>query len=242
MRRSQLSALIATFAALHALLYFVPLGLWRNWATYITPVEAVILGPQAGFFAALLGSVVARSISPDIFWMFGLVAEPISVLMVGLLAKARWKPVMGGYAVMLLAYFAHPFGRAMPLWTILDVLIALLLIYPTARLSRNLYRSDVRRLSASMVLVSFVCIATDSLVRVFLLVPCGMYTQFFTSFDALYVDFVGAAASSYVEDLIVVCASFLVGVPLLLAASKIGFLRDSNRDKQRRGIQRVEDC
>ncbi|MFZ1039171.1 MAG: hypothetical protein WAN53_04735, partial [Candidatus Bathyarchaeia archaeon] len=186
MRKSLQASLTAIFAALHSVLYFVSFGLWRNWGIYLEPVEAVVLGPRIGFLAALVGSLVARIARPDALWMFGLIAEPVSVLIAGLLARARWKPVLIAYAVMLSAYFLHPFGRALPLWTILDILLALLLIYPAARLSRALFGKDVKSLSIALVAVSFVCIATDSLVRVFLLVPCGLYGVLFPSYEVLY--------------------------------------------------------
>lgn len=222
MRRSLQVSLIAVFAALHAVLYFISVGLWRNWGIYLEPIEGIILGPGVGFFAALIGSVIGRMVKPDNLWMFGVVAEPVSVLMAGLLARAKWKPVLIAYLAMLLAYFIHPFGRELPLWTILDILVALLLIYPAAKLGKNLFKTeDVKRLSVALVLVSFVCIATDSLVRVFLLVPCGLHSLFFAGFDELYTIFVEAAAVSYIEDLIVVVVSFLVGVPLTIALSKL---------------------
>lgn len=58
---------------------------------------------------------------------------------------------------------------------------------------------DVKRLTIAMILISFVCTVTDSLVRVFLLVPCGLYTllpSVFEGFTGLYLIFVGAAVDS----------------------------------------------
>ena len=134
---------------------------------------------------------------------------------------------------MLSAYFLHPFGRTLPLWTILDILLALLLIYPAARLSRALFRKDVKNLSTALVAVSFVCVATDSLVRVFLLVPCGLYGVLFPSYEALYGTFAAGAAGSYVEDIIVVVVSLVVGVPLVMRASKLKIIEKSNRENKR---------
>ena len=221
MRKSLQVSLASVFAALHAMLYFVSFGLWRNWGIYLEPLEGIILGPKIGFFAAFVGSLTARMIKPDAFWMFGVIAEPLSVLAAGFLSKGEWKPVLAMYTVMLSAYFLHPFGRALPFWTILDILSALVLTFPAAKLGVNLFKGSVRRLSIALALVSFVCIATDSLLRVFLLVPCGLHTLFFTSFEGLYAVFVGAAFDSYVEDVIVVVVSFLVGTPLLLSTSKL---------------------
>jgi len=231
MRKSLMLSLTGVFAALHAVLYFVSFGLWRNWAIYIESIEGIILGPRIGFFAALIGSSVARMAKPDSSWMFGIIAEPLSVLMAGLLAKAKWKPVLATYVVMLSAYFIHPFGRALPLWTIFDVLLALLLVYPAAKFSNNLFRSNVKRSATALLLISFVCIATDSLVRVFLLVPSGLYGLFFEGFQGLYLMFVGFAIDSYVEDLIVVAVSFLVGLPLLISIFKLKLLGEGRSKK-----------
>ncbi|MBI5228806.1 hypothetical protein HY991_01755, partial [Candidatus Micrarchaeota archaeon] len=143
------------------------------------------------------------------------------VLAVGFLAKRQWKPVMGLYAVMLAAYFVHPFGRWFPLWTILDVLLALILIYPAARLSRNLFESDPKHLSISLVFISFIGTVTDSLTRIFLLVPGGLYLFLGWPPEAVFDAFVVGAAWSYVEDVLLVLVSFLVGVPILFALRKI---------------------
>jgi uncharacterized membrane protein len=236
MRKSLQLSLTAIFAALHAVLYFISFGLWRNWGIYLEPIEGIILGPKIGFFAAFLGSSIARMVKPDAFWMFGIIAEPLSVLMAGLLAKAKWKPVLATYAIMLSAYFIHPFGRALPLWTILDILFALFLIYPAAKLGGNLFGADVKRLTIALVLISFVCIATDSLVRIFLLVPCGLYSlfpEFFGSFEMLYTAFVEAAISSYIEDVIVVLVSLLVGVPIMISLSKLKFLKETKEEEKK---------
>jgi hypothetical protein len=234
MRKSLQVSLTAIFAALHTVLYFISFGLWRNWGIYLESIEGIILGPKIGFFAAFLGSSIGRMIKPDAFWMFGIIAEPLSVLMAGLLAKAKWKPALVVYVIMLSAYFVHPFGRALPLWTILDILFALLLIYPAAKFGGNLFKADVKRLTIALVLISFVCIATDSLVRVFLLVPCGGYSlfpEFFGSSELLYAAFVGAAIDSYIEDLIVVLVSFLVGVPLMISLSKLRILKETKQER-----------
>jgi len=216
--------LASVFAALHAVLYFISFGLWRNWGIYLETVEGAILGPKIGFTAALIGSLTARMIKPDSFWMFGVIAEPVSVLAAGLLAKAKWKPVLGLYFAALLAYFLHPYGQNLPLWTILDVLAALALIYPAAKIGGTLYAADFKSLPIKVALISFICIATDSLMRIFLLIPCGLHSLFFETFDSLQGVFVEAAIWSYIEDLIVVVVSLLVGVPLILTAFKLGVL------------------
>lgn len=185
------------------------------------PIEGVVLGPWAGFTAALIGSIVARMIKPDSLWMFGIVAEPLGVLACGFLSRGQWKPVIVVYGVMLVAYFIHPFGRWLPLWTILDILAALVLIYPVARISKNIFEEDIKRLSASLVLTSFVGTVTDALARIFLLIPVGLYTFFGWSPEVVYSIFVMGTVDSYVEDVLVVIVSLLVGAPLLVTLRRI---------------------
>jgi predicted membrane protein len=223
MYKTQTVSLIAVFGALHAVLGFLSLGIgpWRNWAVYLEPFEGIILGPQVGFIAALLGSSIARMAGQSSDWMFGVIAEPLSVLMAGLLARARWKPVLAIYAVMLSAYFIDPLGRELPVWAVLDILLVLFLIYPAAKLSINLFEKNVRPMSIALAVISFTVIATDSLTRVFLLVPSRLYTLFFPDFGALYFIFVKDAIFSYFEDFIAIAVSFLVGVPLLLTVFKM---------------------
>jgi hypothetical protein len=227
MRKSFKISLIAIFGALHAVLYLLSFGPWRNWAIYLETLEGIILGPLAGFLAAFLGSLIGRTIRFDSLWIFGIIAEPISVLTAGLLSRGKWKLAITLYSVMLLAYFAHPFGRMFPLWVILDVLFALVIIYPAARLSNGLYKADLNRLSISLILTSFVTTATDSLTRIFLLIPAGLYTVFsdFKTFPSLEAIFTAAALSSYIEDVLVIIVTLMVGVPLMIVLLRMKFFQ-----------------
>jgi hypothetical protein len=108
---SKTVAFVSVFAALHVVLYIIsPPILWRNWAIYLAPIEALILGPWAGASAALIGSVVGRFILPTNMWMFGVVAEPLSVLMAGFLVRQKWQPVLALYGLMYVFYFVSPLG------------------------------------------------------------------------------------------------------------------------------------
>jgi hypothetical protein len=187
----------------------------------LEPFEGIILGPQVGFFAALIGSSIARMAWQSSDWMFGVIAEPLSVLMARFLAKAKWKPVLAIYATMLSACFIDPLGRVLILRTILDFLFPFFLIYPAAKLSSNLYGSDVRLLSIALPILSFTVIVTDSLTRVFLLVPGSLYKLFFPDFAALKVIFATDAVISYFEDFVAVSILFIAGVPLLITIFKL---------------------
>jgi len=225
-------ALIGVFSSLHVVLYFMSFGLWRNWAIYLEPLEGIILGPWAGFLTALIGSVVARTIKPDIFWMFGIFAEPLGVLAAGFLIRGVWKPLLAIYVIMLSAYFVHPLSKQLPLWTILDVLFSFILIYPTAKVSRKLLEENSKRLSIFLVLVSFISTVTDALARVFLFIPAGLYSILGLTDEAVYAIFITGAIDSYIEDMLVVAFSLIVGAPLLMTIKRIPELKTLLRQEK----------
>jgi hypothetical protein len=232
MRKSLWIGLVAVFAAVHATLYLLsPQFLWRNWAIYLEPIEGILLGPTAGFCAALFGSIIGRTIRPDpVMFIFGVIAEPLGVMICGLLAKGKWHLALPVYGIALAAYFAHPFGQWFPIWTVADTLLALALIYPAAKTGKWISGTDVKRLAISLILISFVGIATDALVRVFMFIPGGLYMLFpppqgVPVSDFIYGIFVAGAIDSFIEDALVVTVSLIVGVPLLIALQRIPELK-----------------
>jgi hypothetical protein len=220
---SKTVAFIGVFAAFHATLYLIsPPVLWRNWAIYLSPIEGMVLGPWAGFISALIGSTVGRVVLPSPLWMFGIVAEPLSVMSAGFLTKGKWQPVMALYAVMLAAYFISPLGQLLPLWPMLDTVAAVCLVYPAAKLSKNLFSENLKLLPVSLVIVSFITVAVDGLTRVFLFIPAGLYSSVLgLSVAATTVAFVGGGVDSFIEDALVVLITVIVGVPILLALRNV---------------------
>jgi hypothetical protein len=216
-------AFIGVFAAFHATLYLIsPAFLWRNWAIYLSPIEGMILGPSAGLAAAFIGSTIGRVLLPSPLWMFGIIAEPLSAMTAGFLTRNKWHPVMALYALMLAAYFISPIGYSLPLWPMFDTFVAVCLAYPAAKLSENLFSEDVKLLPISLVIVSFITVATDSLVRVFLFIPLGMYTSVLgLSPEATTVAFIAGGVDSFIEDALVILITLVVGIPIVLALRKV---------------------
>lgn len=225
-RKTKNIVTISVFAALHTVLDIIH-GPWRQWSVYLEPLEGMTLGPKIGIAAALIGSVVRATITGNPLAIFGIAAEPAGVAVAGFLISGYWLPVVLLYAAMLGAYFIHPYGRLLPLWTILDVLVALALIYPTAKIGRKLLadRKNAKNLMLFVLLASFVSTVTDSLVRIFLLVPVGLYTLFFPTFEVLYSVFVFGAVGSYIEDVMVTVVSLMISVPTLLAIEESKLIR-----------------
>jgi len=171
--------------------------------------------------AALIGSTIGRVVLPSPLWMFGIIAEPLSVMAAGFLTRGKWQPVMALYAVMLAAYFISPLGQSLPLWPMLDTIVAVCLVYPAGRLSKNLFSENVNLLPVSLVIVSFATVAADGLTRVFLLIPAGLYGVLGWSPAYTAGVFVAGGIDSFVEDALVVLITFIVGVPILLALRNV---------------------
>jgi hypothetical protein len=106
----------------------------------------------------------------------------------------------------------------LPLWTVLDCLVAFALVYPAAVLSKSLLRKevDIKRFTLAVLLISFISTVAHSLTMIFILVPAGMYKVEFGTFEAVYYAFVIGATGSYIEDAMVSAISILVYSPLLL--------------------------
>ena len=213
-------AIVAVFAALHTILDSIPIHLFRGWAVYLEPLEGIILGPRLGILTAVIGGSVSRGVAGASMFSFiyGVTGESVGVAVAGLLMKGRWRVVAAIYAFMLGAYFAHPYGTILPVWTILDCLVAFALVYPTARLAKNVLDRDtrIRWVALAVMLLSFVSTVAHSLVMVFILIPAGMHNVEFGTFEAVYYAFVVGAAGSYFEDAIAVVVSLVAYVPLLL--------------------------
>ena len=221
---SRFVAIATVFAALHVLLDSIPIYAFRESAVFLEPLEGIVLGPRLGVLTAVVGGTISRVVAgANMFSLvYGLAGESVGVATAGLLIKGKWRIVAAVYAFMLTAYFIHPYGMRLPLWTILDCLAAFTLVYPSALLTKNLLVGEigVKRLTIAVPLVSFISTAAHSLTMVFIFIPVGLHRIEFGTFDAVYYAFTLGAAGSYLEDAIVLFVSTVVYLPVLLALRK----------------------
>ena len=217
---SRFVATLAVFAALHVVLDSIPVYPFREWAVYLEPLEGIILGPKLGILTAVIGGSISRAVvGANIFsFIYGVTGESIGVATAGFLFKGKWRIVAALYAFMLVAYFIHPYGVMLPLWAVLDCLVAFALVYPAAVLTKNLRRKEIeiKRFSLAILVISFISTVAHSLSMVFILVPVGLYKLEFGTFEAVYYAFVIGAAGSYIEDAIILLISIVVYCPVVL--------------------------
>lgn len=216
-KTSVIVSLVAVFAALHTVLGAMP-GIWRSWMILIQPIEGVLLGPYAGFLAALIGSVLSRFVRPrvPIMLVFGL-GEPVGAMVAGLAYKSMYSGILLLYAVMLGAYFLHPLGRKLPAWCLWDVYLAFILtvvLFLVRSWARNL---DKR---ARLVIAAILGNEADVLTRIFLFIPLELYKVLGVSEEALPAIWVAGAFETPIELGLTVLAAVVGGIPLLTALDK----------------------
>jgi len=220
-------SVVSVFAALHAVLAAVP-GVWRSLVIMIVPVEGVVLGPKAGFLAALIGAGVGRVLRPrpGLDPVFG-VGEAVGAACSGLAFKGMWRRVLLLYVLMLAAYFLHPVGRRLPAWCLWDVYVALALVPLSGLLARRISdeRENPQTLTPNLALSAFIGVEADVLTRIFIFIPLGFYALMGVPEGALPAIWVAGAVETPIESVISVVASTVVGVPLLIALERGRLLR-----------------
>jgi hypothetical protein len=221
-------AFVAAFGALHAILSLFP-GLWRRWSIVMIPIEGVIGGPVLGASAAIIGVIVGRVTKPEFFFVenfFG-VAEAVGAMGAGLVFKGRWKAVSAIYIFLLGAFLLHPLARVIPLWTLWNVYLAFLAVFPAAWFAKRLSdsRTSARILFPAIALTTFVSVELDVMVRIFMLIVLGFYQVYPIPIDLLPQIFIAGAFTTPVEAAYAIFACTVVGVPLLASLKKSGLMQ-----------------
>jgi len=146
-------ALMSVFAALYYVLSmitpYVPIvaGIKINLEALIASVFGLILGPYLGALAALLGVTVAWTLPPGSMSPYGLpflLSPPLNALVTGLIFYRRWKAGFLVFGLLIIAFLFTPPVQPLPenlyVWIAVswDKIIAMLLILPCAKLTRQL--------------------------------------------------------------------------------------------------------
>lgn len=224
-RKSVCLTVVAVLAALHIVLsYSPPFVGFRRMSIALEPLEGIIAGPYLGFLAATIGWIGGRFVRPDSFWienLFG-IAEAVGALGAGFLISRRWYLTAGIYTFLLLAFFAHPLARQIPLWTLWDTYLGFIAVFAAAIFVRSIRddKSSASRLAPAIALVAFASVELDVMVRVFMLTVVGLYQVYPIPVTLLAGVFIAGAFQTPLEAAFCVLASTLVGVPVLIALEK----------------------
>ena len=245
-----LLASTALMAALHAALASIPgpFG-FRSWMIIIMPLEGMILGPGPGAISAMIGGSIGcvlrgeAAILPIVAF-----SEPLGAASAGLALKKRWKEISIIYLVMLVAYFIHPFGRALPAWCLWDIYVAFSLSLLAGLLSSRPFMRALKMAYAcltdlfpwllilkprgkvewgpnspvSVVLSTFLGLEADALARIFVFIPLCFYVVLGVEFETIVgLWYLGALATPLEALLATLFVSF-VGPPVFRALSYKG--------------------
>jgi predicted membrane protein len=159
-----LIVVLSIFAALDAVVRLVPatyaIGLYKFFSLgwVFSPIMGVLIGPFAGFSAAILGSLIRASIAPY-NWTFGPFSPflpAISALQAGLLTRKKHSPLFALIAsailfFLMLTWLYLPTGQIV--WPVALYYLAGLALIPLVRICLNL---SGRWLIISLILTAYV--------------------------------------------------------------------------------------
>jgi len=226
---TKLITLVSAFAALDIVLATIPLIPYGPSAgALVKPSEGIFLGPWGGMFAAFIGGIVSSVVWPStaVLGLATWIPGVVGAFGAGMLLKRKWKPVAVVLLLILLGFFAHPFGPPVFLYANWDKAIALALVYPVfALVNRGMReRGSVKALMPVIGLVSLIATEIDGATGnlIFLIEAQPVFGLTGEMLPALFIPytFLDPAVRVLVG---VVCS--LVLTPVLVAAEKANLLK-----------------
>lgn len=133
-------ASISIFAALYAVLGFIPLfyifgayGQYITAALIIAPIIGITLGPVGGTLATAIGGVVGMILTGNMpMGPFSFLPGTFDALCIGLLYRGKWYASAGIFATFIIAFAALPSIGAAKYFVWLHGLALLLLLSPVS--------------------------------------------------------------------------------------------------------------
>ena len=247
---SFLTALTALMAALHAALASMPgpFG-FRSWMIIVLPLEGMILGPGPAAISAMIGGSIGCVLRGEgVILPIVAFSEPVGAASAGLALKGRWKELLALYLIMLAAYFAHPYGRALPAWCLWDIYVATSIALAASLFSSRAFRHSLDvvlgRLAgelpilnnlraflktgwrpgspAAMALSAFLGLEADSMARIFVFIPLCFYAILGVRFEAIVPLWYLGALATPLEALLGILLVSFIGPPVFKALEHKG--------------------
>lgn len=219
-------ALTAIFASLQAVLSWFPYSITVGVSGQITlgaigaPLIGIILGPLLGGLAVLIGSLVGVFLNPGgaIFGVLSVFPPTLGALGAGCIMHKRGYIPGTVILASLLAFYAHPFGREVPLFPFLHIIAMIAAFVFSTRLA--IWTSqplDTRKLSLAIPVAAFVGTLTDSMFG------NGLAIWYFN--PALTPEIWMFLLPIYpIERIAIVILASILGVPLYYSLQKAGLL------------------
>lgn len=163
-------ALMAVFAALQALLSYLPFTIAVGVSGFITlgviggSLIGILLGPVIGGSAVLIGSLVGVFLNPQgaILGIFTIIPPSAGAFGAGCIRFNRGYLAGAAILVSLLVFYANPFGRQAYLFPWLHIVAMIVAFSPISKLAGSTFNSaEPTKPALGIVLASFIGVLTD---------------------------------------------------------------------------------
>jgi ABC-type Co2+ transport system permease subunit len=217
-------ALTAIFASLQAVLSSLPYTISIGVSGQITlgvigaPLIGIIIGPLLGGFAVLIGSFISVFVNPAgaIFGILSVLPPTLGALGSGFMMIKRGYIPGTIILASLLVFYAHPFGREVPLYPFLNIAAMIVaFVFSTRMAFWSSQPLDVKKLSLGVPLATFVGTLTDHMFG------SGLAIWYFN--PVLTPGIWSSVMFVYpIERIVVVILTSIIAVPLYYSLRKAG--------------------
>jgi hypothetical protein len=216
-------AFIAIFAALYAVLGYIPLfyifgayGQFITAALVVAPIIGIILGPVGGALATAIGGLVGMAISGNApMGIFTFLPGTFDALCVGLAFRGKWYAAAGIFAIFIISFSALPSIGDARYFVWLHAVALFLLLSPATTLATKYIKTfDPQKLVLGVGILAFIGVLVDHILG-------SLIYQSLTPFEPAVWE---SVAFIYpVERLLVTIVSAIVGAAVIRGIKTTGF-------------------
>lgn len=244
MSKKRLVPLAATFAAVYAILKFVPISVWIGGTgrvftatEFVAPLLGIMLGPYAGTVAGVVGTFLSISFTGRMNF-FGLDFLPVSMnaLVLGFLIRRKPLYSLLLYSALLVLFFLHPStlhfvsvpftnGAVSVPFIWLHIAAWVLLLSPLSRKSADwIIGGTVAKTTAAAFILTFIGTTAQHLTGTLLFASMATPLMGITP-ETLGIRWLAVFYVYPVERLVVILAAIVVTVAVVRAIRATGLIR-----------------
>ena len=220
-------ALIAVFAAFHAILSSLPYTIAIGVSGSITlgvisaPLVGIILGPITGGLSVLIGSIIGMFINPAgaIFGALSFLPATIGAFSAGFTITKKGYLSAAIILASILLFYSHPFGREATFYPFLHIIALIVALAFSTRLAAwSTELSNIKKLGLAVPIAAFVGTLTDHIfgsgLAIWYLDPI-LIPEIWNSIIFIYP----------IERIVAVIITSAIAVPLYYSLRKSGIFR-----------------